>query len=104
MMRKLYEIYLILCFKILVVFKMVKTVTPVSANTAAAIVARFILVKIKMIILVPIENIKFEDGEVSDAQWVTIEQFLQMKENKEMISTIDFGREEYNLALENMYN
>ncbi len=38
---------------------MVKTVTPVSANTAAAIVARFILVKIKMIILVPIENIKF---------------------------------------------
>ena len=59
MIRKLYEIYLILCFKILVVFKMVKTVTPVSANTAAAIVARFILVKIKMIILVPIENIKF---------------------------------------------
>lgn len=52
----------------------------------------------------PIENIKFEDGEVSDAQWVTIEQFLQMKENKEMISTIDFGREEYNLALEKMYN
>ena len=59
MIRKLYEIYLILCFKILVVFKMVKTVTPVSANTAAAIVARFILVKIKMIILVPIETIKF---------------------------------------------
>ena len=52
----------------------------------------------------PIENIKFEDGEVSDAQWVTIEQFLQMKENKEMISTIDFGREEYNLALEKMDN
>lgn len=52
----------------------------------------------------PIENIKFEDGEVSDAQWVTIEQFLKMKENKEMISTIDFGREEYNLALEKMDN
>ena len=48
----------------------------------------------------PIENIKFEDGEVSDAKWVTIEQFLDMKENNEMISTIDFGREEYNLALE----
>ena len=52
----------------------------------------------------PIENIKFEDGEVSDAQWLKIEQLLQIKENKEMISTIDFGREEYNLALEKMDN
>lgn len=52
----------------------------------------------------PIENIKFEDGEVSDAKWVTIEQFLDMKENNEMISTIDFGREEYNLALEKINN
>ena len=52
----------------------------------------------------PIEDIKFEDGEVSDAKWVTIEQFLQMKENKEMISTIDFGMEEYKLALEKMKN
>ena len=52
----------------------------------------------------PIEKIKFEDGEVSDAKWVTIEQFLDMKENNEMISTIDFGREEYNLALEKINN
>lgn len=47
-----------------------------------------------------IEDIKFEDGEVIDAKWVTIEQFLEMKENKEMISTIDFGIDEYKLALE----
>lgn len=52
----------------------------------------------------PIEKIKFEDGEVSDAKWVTIDQFMQMKENNEMISTIDFGREEYNLALKKMKN
>ena len=52
----------------------------------------------------PIEDIKFKDGEVSDAKWVTIEQFLDMKENNEMISTIDFGREEYNLALEKINN
>lgn len=51
-----------------------------------------------------IEDIKFEDGEVIDAKWVTIDKFLKMKENKEMISTIDFGMEEYNLALEKIHN
>ena len=30
--------------------------------------------------------------------------FLEMKENKEMISTIDLGMEEYNLALEKIHN
>ena len=51
---------------------------------------------------VPIDEIKFEDGEVADAKWVTIDQFLQIKENNEMISTIDFGREEYDLALKKL--
>lgn len=46
-----------------------------------------------------IEDIKFADGEVIGAKWVTIEEFLQIKEKNEMISTIDFGREEYDLAL-----
>ena len=49
-----------------------------------------------------IENIKFADGEVIGAKWATIEEFLQIKENNEMISTIDFGREEYDLALEKL--
>lgn len=52
----------------------------------------------------PINEIKFEDGEVIDAKWVTIDEFLQMKEDKKMISTIDFGREEYNLALKKIDN
>ena len=52
----------------------------------------------------PIKNIKFEDGEVTDAKWVTIDKFVEMKENKEMISTIDLGIEEYNLALEKIGN
>ena len=52
----------------------------------------------------PIEDIKFEDGEVTEARWVTIDQFLKMKENKEMISTIDLGRKEYDLALEKIHN
>ena len=48
---------------------------------------------------VNIEEMKFADGEVTEAKWVTIEKFLQIKENNEMISTIDFGKEEYDLAL-----
>ena len=51
-----------------------------------------------------IEDIKFADGEVIDAKWVTIEEFLKIKENKEMISTMDFGREEYDLALKKLSN
>ena len=49
---------------------------------------------------VKIKDIKFADGEATEAKWVTIEQFLQMKENKETVTTIDLGMEEYNLALE----
>lgn len=49
-----------------------------------------------------IEDIKFADGEVIGAKWATIEEFLQIKENNEMISTIDFGREEYDLALKKL--
>ena len=50
----------------------------------------------------PINEIKFEDGEVCDAKWVTIDEFLKIKENREMISTIDFEREDYDLALEKL--
>lgn len=50
----------------------------------------------------PINEIKFEDGEVCDAKWVTIYEFLKIKENREMISTIDFEREDYDLALEKL--
>lgn len=48
---------------------------------------------------VKIEDIEFADREVTDAKWVTIDEFLEMKEKGEVISTIDFGREEYELAL-----
>lgn len=47
-----------------------------------------------------LEDIKFADGEVIDAKWVAIEEFLKLKENKQTISTIDFGIDEYKLALE----
>lgn len=48
----------------------------------------------------PIENVIFEDGEVSDAKWVTIEEFIEMKNDNKMISAIDFGMEEYKKVLE----
>ena len=49
---------------------------------------------------VNLEELKFTDGEVIDAKWVTIEEFSKIKENKEAVSTIDLGMEEYKLALE----
>ncbi len=49
-----------------------------------------------------IGDIKFPDGEAIEAKWVTIEELLQMKENDETISTIDFGMEEYKLALKKL--
>ena len=49
---------------------------------------------------VKIEDITFADGEAIDAKWVTIEEFLQMKDNNETVLTIDFGRKEYEMALE----
>ena len=48
---------------------------------------------------VKIEDITFSDKEVIDVKWVKIDEFLKMKENNEVISTIDFGIKEYKLAL-----
>jgi len=53
---------------------------------------------------VKIEDIKFADGEVIDAKWVTIDEFLKMKEKNKMVSTINFGMEEYELALKKINN
>lgn len=44
-------------------------------------------------------EITFPDGESIDAKWVTIDEFVKMYENKEIIPTIDFGIEEYYKAL-----
>lgn len=45
------------------------------------------------------ENITFPDGEAIEAKWVSIEEFMRMFYNKEIIPYIDFGREEYEKAL-----
>lgn len=48
---------------------------------------------------IDIENLKFSDGEVIDAKWVNIEEFMKMFENNEIVPSINFGIEEYYKAL-----
>ena len=45
------------------------------------------------------KEITFPDGESIDARWVTIEEFIRMYENKEIVPTVDFGMNEYHKAI-----
>lgn len=49
---------------------------------------------------VDLNEIEFADGEAIEAKWVTIDEFLKLKENHETVRTIDFGLEEFKLALQ----
>ena len=44
---------------------------------------------------VNIKDITFPDGEAIEAKWVTIDEFMNMVKNKEIIPHIDFGTKEY---------
>ena len=46
------------------------------------------------------DEISFPDGEATEAKWVAIEEFINMYNNNEIVPTIDFGEEEYRLAVE----
>lgn len=46
-----------------------------------------------------IEDLTFLDGEVTAAKWVSIDEFIKMFNNNEIVPTVDFGREEYEEAL-----
>ena len=48
---------------------------------------------------IEIEEITFPDGESIEAKWVTIDQFVDMFNNEEIVPTVDFGLEDYNKAL-----
>lgn len=48
---------------------------------------------------IKIENLTFSDGETIEAKWVTIEEFMEMVNNKQIVPTIDFGEEEYMKSL-----
>ena len=48
---------------------------------------------------IDIKDIKFNDGEAIDVKWVSIEEFIQMYNDGEIVATVDFGIEEYNEAI-----
>ena len=45
------------------------------------------------------EEITFPDGEATDYKWVTIDKFMKMFNNKEIVPSVNFGREDYEKAL-----
>lgn len=50
------------------------------------------------------KELTFPDGEAIDAKWVSIDEFVEMYDKKEIVPTIDFGKEEYLKALELLDN
>ena len=48
------------------------------------------------------DEITLPDGEATEFKWVTIQKFMEMYENKEIVPTVDFGKEEYELALQKL--
>lgn len=48
---------------------------------------------------IKIEDITFPDGESIEAKFVTIDEFMEMLENKEIVHYVDFDREDYTKAL-----
>ena len=49
---------------------------------------------------IEINELKFTDGEAINAQWVTIEKFMDMYDKNEIVPQIGFGLEEYKKAIE----
>ena len=48
---------------------------------------------------IEIKDLKFTDREVIDSKWVTIEEFEIMCNQKEIVPTVDFTREDYEKCL-----
>ena len=48
---------------------------------------------------IAIKDIKFNDGEAIAAKWVSIDEFIKMYNDGEIVETVDFGIEEYNKAI-----
>lgn len=48
---------------------------------------------------IDIKDITFPDRETIEAKWVSIDEFMEMFKNKEIIPVIDFGLEEYSEVL-----
>lgn len=53
---------------------------------------------------VDLKDITLPDSEAIDAKWVSIDEFMEMYQNKEIIPTVDFEIEDYNQALKILKN
>lgn len=49
---------------------------------------------------IDLKDITFPDGEAIEVRWVTIDEFMKMYNNKEIVPTVDFGIEDYERAAE----
>ena len=47
-------------------------------------------------------NLRYNDGEVIDAKWVTIEELEEMKIKKEVVPTLDFTKNDYYKLVDNL--
>lgn len=52
---------------------------------------------------IDLKDITFPDGEAVEAKWVTIDEFENMVNNKELIGTKDFEREDYEKIMSNEF-
>lgn len=48
---------------------------------------------------IDIKDVKFADREAIAAKWVSIDEFMEMYNNGEIVETADFGREDYEKAI-----
>lgn len=53
---------------------------------------------------ISIEEINFEDGEAQEAKWVTIEEFIKMFEEGEIVYNVNFDKNDYEKCLQLLNN
>lgn len=51
-----------------------------------------------------IDEINFEDGEAQNAKWVTIEEFVKMLEEGEIVYNVNFNKNDYEKCLQLLNN
>lgn len=49
---------------------------------------------------ITMNELNFKDGEVADAKWVNIEEFMDMFESGEIVNNVDFDDKDYELCIE----
>lgn len=53
---------------------------------------------------VSIDELEYPDNEAQNAKWVTIDEFMDMFNNGEIVANVNFNREDYKKALELLNN